>query len=311
MRRISKPVTFGLVVGSREFFNGAPALASREQVLAQFDALNIRSITHPVEATKNGAVQSREDARLYAELFRKHREEIDGLVILLPNFGDEIAIAELLNFARLDVPILLQASNDEIDKVDVHSRRDAFCGKISVTNNFYQYCIRFTDTTTHTCDVDSAAFRADLDSFARVCRTVGGLRNARIGAIGARTGPFQTMRYSEKLLQAAGLTVVTDARVDTLFWPPPGVRPDSITATAHAPALSASSMSGTVSPTLTTAAGGYTPSCSMHRKSIHGAGRPAGTSSAHTTTSVSSSTIRDLRSRAKGNLVEILNPPKA
>ena len=103
----------------------------------------------------------------------------------------------------------MQASNDEIDKVDVASRRDAFCGKFSVANNFYQYGVPFTDTTSHTCDVDGEEFAADLDRFARVCRVVRGLKNARIGAIGARTGAFQTMRFSEKLLQASGLTVVT------------------------------------------------------------------------------------------------------
>ena len=209
MGQFSRPVTLGIVIGSREFFNAAPAIASREQVLEQFQALGLNGLILPLEATKNGAVQSRQDALLYADHFKKHRDDIDGLVILLPNFGDEIAIAELLNAARLNVPILLQASNDEIDKVDVHSRRDAFCGKISVTNNFYQYGIPFTDTTSHTSDVDGEEFRADLDRFSRICRTVRGLKNARIGAIGARTGPFQTMRYSEKLLQASGLTVIT------------------------------------------------------------------------------------------------------
>ena len=154
-------------------------------------------------------MQSVEDAKLYAEHFSRHRGEIDGLVICLPNFGDEIAIAELVNRAGLQVPILLQASNDEIDKVDVHSRRDAFCGKISVANNFWQYSVPFTETTRHTMDVDSDEFAIDLDRFARTCRVVRGLRNARIGAIGARTGPFQTMRYSEKLLQASGITVTT------------------------------------------------------------------------------------------------------
>ena len=48
-----------------------------------------------------------------------------------------------------------------------------------------------------------------MQRFGRICRTVRGLSHARIGAIGARTGPFQTMRFSEKLLQASGLTVVT------------------------------------------------------------------------------------------------------
>ena len=116
---------------------------------------------------------------------------------------------ELVNQARLGVPILLQASNDEIDKVDLASRRDAFCGKFSVANNFYQYGVPFTDTTSHTSDVDGAEFAADLDRFVRICRVVRGLKNARIGSIGARTGAFQTMRFSEKLLQASGLTVVT------------------------------------------------------------------------------------------------------
>ena len=208
-KRSLRPITLGLIVGSREFFNGAPALETREQLLGQLGKLGVPYSILPVEATKNGAVQSREDARRYADHFRARRDEIDGLVICLPNFGDEIAIMELVGAARLDVPILLQASNDEIDKVDVASRRDAFCGKFSLANNFYQYGVPFTDTRSHTCDVGGEEFAADLDRFARLCRVVRGLKNARVGAIGARTGAFQTMRFSEKLLQASGLTVVT------------------------------------------------------------------------------------------------------
>ena len=204
-----KPITLGLAVGSREFFNAAPALETRRQLVAQLDKLGVAYAILPLEATRNGAVQSRDDGRRYGEHFRSLREGIDGLVISLPNFGDEIAILELVTAAKLDVPILLQASNDEIDKVDVVSRRDAFCGKFSVANNFYQYGVPFTDTTSHTSDVDGDEFAGDLDRFVRVCRVVRGLRSARIGAIGARTGPFQTMRFSEKLLQASGLTVVT------------------------------------------------------------------------------------------------------
>ena len=208
-RMIKRKVTLGLVIGSRAFFNGAPCRASREETLAQLLRLGIEVITLPFEATVNGAVQSIDDAKLYAAHFRQNRDAIDGLVICLPNFGDEIAIAELVSRAALNVPILLQASNDEIDKVDVHSRRDAFCGKLSVTNNFYQYGVPYTETTNHTCDTSSEEFGMDLSRFAAVCRTVRGLKGARLGAIGARTGAFQTMRYSEKLLQAAGVTVVT------------------------------------------------------------------------------------------------------
>lgn len=206
---IRRKVTLGVVIGSRAFFSPATCADARRDVLAQLETLGVDVITLPFEATANGAVQSVADADLYATHFRANADRIDGLVICLPNFGDEIAIAELVNRARLNVPILLQASNDEVTKVSVKERRDAFCGKISVTNNFWQYGVPFTETTHHTCDTWGDEFRADLDRFARTCRTVRGLRGARLGAIGARTGAFQTMRYSEKLLQAAGITVVT------------------------------------------------------------------------------------------------------
>ncbi len=205
---IHHKITLGVVIGSRAFFSPAPCRVARDEVLAQLSGLGFDAVILPFEATANGAVQSIADADLYAQHFRAHGG-IDGLVICLPNFGDEIAIAELVNRARLNVPILLQASNDEVDKVSVKDRRDAFCGKISVTNNFWQYGVPFTETTTHTCDVSGPAFGADLERFGRLCRTVRGLSGARLGAIGARTGAFQTMRYSEKLLQAAGITVVT------------------------------------------------------------------------------------------------------
>ncbi len=206
---IRRKITLGVVIGSRAFFSPAPCQTARTEVLGHLARLGIEVVTLPYEATANGAVQSIADAELYANHFKARRDDIDGLVICLPNFGDEIAIAELVSRAKLNVPILLQASNDEVDKVSVSERRDAFCGKLSVTNNFWQYGVPFTETTNHTCDTGSDEFGADLDRFARVCRTVRGMRGARLGAIGARTGAFQTMRYSEKLLQAAGITVVT------------------------------------------------------------------------------------------------------
>ncbi|MDR3494201.1 MAG: fucose isomerase [Ancalomicrobiaceae bacterium] len=206
---INKKITLGVVIGSRAFFSGAPCRQAREDILAHLGDLGLEAVILPFEATVNGAVQSIADADVYAKAFKARRDDIDGLIIALPNFGDEIAVAELIRRSGLNVPILLQASNDDPTKVSVKERRDAFCGKLSVANNFWQYGVAFTETTSHTCDTASAEFKADLDRFARVCRTVKGLKGARIGAIGARTGAFQTMRYSEKLLQASGITVVT------------------------------------------------------------------------------------------------------
>jgi len=202
------PVTLGLILGSRAFFNGKLALDARQQLLVQLGARGIEPRVLPLEATRNGAVETREEAAKYARFFSEHRDAIDGLVVALPNFGDEIGVAETISQADLRVPVLVQASNDEVDKVDLHSRRDSFCGKFSVCNNLYQYGIPFTDTASHTCDLSGAEFAADLDRFARICRTVRGLRHARIGCIGARTAAFNTVRFSEKLLQASGITIV-------------------------------------------------------------------------------------------------------
>lgn len=201
-------VTLGVIIGSRGFFNAAYAQTARTDILAELEAMGVDHRILPFEATPNGAVETMSDARRYADFFDQHHRDIDGLLISLPNFGDEIAVVETIKRSGLKVPILLQAYDDQTDKVDVKGRRDAYCGKISVTNNLYQYGVPWTDTTHHTEDVATETFRADLRRFVGVCRVVRGVRTARIGAIGARPAPFQTMRFSEKLLERYGVTVV-------------------------------------------------------------------------------------------------------
>jgi L-fucose isomerase-like protein len=201
--------TLGVIVTSREFFNAAYTREAREAVIRHIERLGADYRILPASETPNGAVETRADAAKYARYFSEHRSAIDGIVVVLPNFGDEIAVVETIRQSGLNVPVMVQASNDSIDKVDVKGRRDAFCGKISVCNNLRQCGIPWTDTQSHTNDVTGTEFFDDLDRFVRICRAVKGLRNARIGAIGARTQAFQTVRYSEKLLQQTGITVVT------------------------------------------------------------------------------------------------------
>jgi len=201
-------LTFGLIVASRNIFNFELAKEGRKKILDVLKNLDYNVVILPAEATPTGAVETLQDAHKCAELFSQNREVIDGIIVTLPNFGDELGVINTLKYAELNVPILVHAEDDDNDKVDVKSRRDAFCGKISVCNNLYQYGISFTDTTYHTCKVDSETFKNDIERFASVCRVVGGLKHARIGAIGARPAAFQTMRASEKLLQASGITVV-------------------------------------------------------------------------------------------------------
>jgi L-fucose isomerase-like protein len=151
-------------------------------------------------------------------LFRKHQDEIDGILVTLPNFGDEDGVADAIRESRLNVPVLIHAYPDSSDALTVANRRDAFCGKLSVTNNLYQYGIPFSLTQSHTLDPDSEEFAAEIDKFAAICRTVKGLTNARLGAIGARPGAFKTVRYSEKLLESVGMSVQTLDMSDVLGW---------------------------------------------------------------------------------------------
>ena len=202
-------VVFGVVIGTRGCFNAELAIAGRAQMLGKLEQLGYHAVILPADATPGGLVEGTLDGMKCGKLFSDHRDVIDGIIIVLPNFGDELGIVNAVNSARLNVPILLQASSDDINHVSDRERRDSFCGKISVANNFYQYGIRFTDTSRYTCAIESDSFSADIRRFERICRVANGLRSARIGAIGARPRDFQTMRFSEKLLQASGITVVS------------------------------------------------------------------------------------------------------
>lgn len=201
---------FGIIIGTRAYFNSELAKDVRKQLLRTLVDEGYDYVILPEDATPTGSssIETREDGLKCAELFRQNRDRIDGIIVSLPNFGFEIGIINAISVADLNVPILVQACDDENDKVDLDSRRDAFCGKISVCNNLYQYGIPFTDTTLHTYSIYSELLAKDINKFAGICRVVNGLRHARIGAIGARPAGFQTVRASEKLLQKSGITVV-------------------------------------------------------------------------------------------------------
>ncbi|WP_417125386.1 L-fucose/L-arabinose isomerase family protein [Prevotella pectinovora] len=206
----NKKQCFGVIIGTRAYFNSELARDVRKQLLKTLDAEGYDYVILPEDATPTGSssIETREDGLKCAELLRQNRDRIDGIIVSLPNFGFEIGIINAISVADLHVPVLVQACDDENDKVDLDSRRDAFCGKISVCNNLYQYGIPFTDTTLHTYSIYSDLLAKDINRFAAVCRVVNGLKHARIGKIGTRPLGFNTCRASEKLLQASGITVV-------------------------------------------------------------------------------------------------------
>ena len=205
---MSKTV-LGVIVGNRDFFPDHLVTEARRDLTAVFEALEIEPVMLDETQSKRGAVETWAHAQACADLFRANRDRISGVLVCLPNFGDEKGVADTVQLAALDVPVLVQAYPDDLDMFGVERRRDAFCGKISACNNLRQYGIPYSLTSLHTEPVRSEEFRADLQDFLAVCRVVGGLRRARIGAVGARPNAFNTTRYSEKLLQQAGISVST------------------------------------------------------------------------------------------------------
>lgn len=201
--------TIGVIIGNRDFFPDSLVEKARTEILDVFNQLQIKAILLDTTDSKLGGIETFQEANTCAQLFKKHREEITGVLVLLPNFGDEKAVADTLKLAGLDVPVLIQAYPDELSKMNVANRRDAWCGKISVCNNLYQYGIKYSLTSQHVSRPTDPIFQADLLQFVAVCRVVKGLKNVRIGAVGARPGAFNTVRYSEKILQRNGITVTT------------------------------------------------------------------------------------------------------
>src|ERR1035438_6993702 len=206
---MKKQLTFGVIVGNRGFFPDHLAKEGRDEILGVLEKAGIRAITLKPEDSKFGSVETHDDAIKCGDLFRAHRDEIDGIIVTLPNFGDERGIADSIRYSKLDVPVLVQATPDRRDDMKITDRRDSFCGKMSACNNLMQYGIKYSITANHTVSPSSAAFAKDLDWFEKVCRVTNGLRKLRIGAIGARPQAFNTVRYSEKLLERYGISVVT------------------------------------------------------------------------------------------------------
>jgi len=199
--------TLGVLVGNRGFFPAELCEQGRKTILTVLEEEGLGAVCLGPKDTQYGSVESLSDARKCAQLFLSHREEISGILVTLPNFGDERAVADTLRLCGLRVPVLVHAFPDEPGRMNIEKRRDSFCGKMSVCNVLSQYGIPYSLTSVHTMDPESEEFRSELRSFAGVCRVVASLKNPRFGQIGARPAAFDTVRYSEKLLEKAGISV--------------------------------------------------------------------------------------------------------
>lgn len=199
MNRLTpKPPTLGVIYGNRDFFPDHLITEARADLAKVFEKFGIKAIQLGEKDSKLGGVETHAEARKCTELFRKHADEIDGVLVVLPNFGDEKGVADTLKMSKLNVPVLIQGYPDDLKQLSPARRRDSFCGKISVANNLVQAGIKFSLTNKHVCHPTSDSFALDLQKFLGVCRVVNGVRGVRLGAVGARPGAFNTVRYSEK-----------------------------------------------------------------------------------------------------------------
>ena len=196
---------FALYFGNRGFMPAELIAGARHDMIKAVTAAGHEALVMDEKATRYGAVETREEGRLYRDWLKSHEGEYDGVILCMPIFIDENGAAAALQDAN--VPILMQAYPDEIGKMDFAHRRDAFCGKFSVTDVFYQYKIPFTVFKPHVVHPLSDAFRKNLDDFAAVCRIVKGMRRFNLGCIGARTTAFKTVRFDELTLQRHGINV--------------------------------------------------------------------------------------------------------
>lgn len=202
-----KKTTFALYFGNRGFFPGELIASARDEMTKVLEKLGFGYIIADENATRYGAVETIEEGAFYKDFLKKHEGEFEGIIICLPNFGDENGAYAALKDAN--VPILVQAYPDEIGKMDFAHRRDALCGKIAMCNVLRQAGIKYTLTTKTAVSPSDESFAEDVRQFGAVCRIVKNLKSFNIGAIGARTTAFKTVRFDEIAMQRKRINIET------------------------------------------------------------------------------------------------------
>jgi L-fucose isomerase-like protein len=196
--------TFALYFGNRGFFPESLIAEAREELSKSLKKLGHDCLIMDSNLTRFGAIESPEEGQKYAKFLDNNRGRFVGVILCLPNFGDETGAVSALQDAG--VPIFILAYPDELDKMNFHKRRDAFCGKFSIMDVFYQYKLPYTAFSPHTVHPFSAEFEQQIDAFDKVCKIVKGMKRMTVGAIGARTTAFKTVRFDELTLQKYGIT---------------------------------------------------------------------------------------------------------
>jgi L-fucose isomerase-like protein len=198
-------VTFALFFGNRGFFPGELIAGARSEMIKAVTEAGYNYLIMNEAVTRYGAVETREEGKKYAEFLKANSGKFQGIILCMPNFSDENGAQAAL--AEAGVPILVQAYRDMPGKMDFANRRDSMCGKFAMCNVLRQCGIKYTIIPPFTINPGESAFREQIETFAGICRIVAGMRRTNIGAIGARTTAFKTVRIDEIGLQNNGVNI--------------------------------------------------------------------------------------------------------
>jgi len=199
-------ITLGFIPANRGFFSDKLAADMREKTIRAMKAAGVGVAVPSEKQTKVGCVETLPEAELCAGMFR--RENVQGIVVGAMNFGDEQAVAWTVRQCGLDVPILIFGCQEEEVLRKSTSRRDSFCGLLSIGDALRQIGAKYTAAQRPICYPTDGSFAKDLDWFVRLCRVVNGVKGARYAQLGTRPEAFWTCRYDEHKLQHLGPTVV-------------------------------------------------------------------------------------------------------
>ncbi len=192
---MNRSIKLGFVPASRDIFDQQLAVKMREATLKSFVKCGIEAVVPDPSLTRNGLVQSLDEAEKCARLMRD--AEVDGVVIGALNFGNEIPAALAAIQGAPDKPVFIFGCGEEGALGRGKARRDAFCGLISIATALRHRGKRFTFPKRANCFPDQEEFIRDLTNFARVCRAVNGLKGSVYGQIGPRPAEFETCTFNE------------------------------------------------------------------------------------------------------------------
>lgn len=136
---------------------------------------------------------------------RMKQENVDAIVIINCNFGNEEAGADIAR--ELNKPVLIYAPLDEEYSADGTRTTDSQCGLFGLSRQLQRLKVPFSHVPS--CRVNEPEFKESFEKFARVVCMVKNFKGMRIGQVGPRPAPFYSVIYNEsELLEKFGIRVV-------------------------------------------------------------------------------------------------------